>query len=101
VVFRPGWPECCPWAVQDLVGALAQHGDRSSLHRLRVVDVDVETAGACELGQDLAIHDGVGARFVGGATLDRDVFGELRRPGSQRDRRDGPGQSGGNLVERG
>ena len=46
---------------------------RSGLHVLGVVEVDVPAAGACEFGQHLAVHDGVGAALVRHATLHGDV----------------------------
>ena len=60
--------------------------DRLTHHRLGVVEVDVPATSVCELGELLAIHDGVGPGLIRRATLDGDVVGEVGRPGSERDR---------------
>jgi len=52
-----------------------------------------------EVGEYLAIHDGVGAGLVRRAKLNGDVIGEVGRPGSQRDRYNGFRQCSGNVVE--
>ena len=68
--------------------------DRLTHHRLGVVEVDLPVTSVRELGELLAIHDGVGPGLVRRATLDGDVVGEVGRPGSQRDREDRRGQRG-------
>ncbi len=57
--------------------------------------------GVGDFGEDLAVHDGVGAGFVGGAALDLDVFGEVEGPVPEGDREDRGGERGGDLVEGG
>ena len=99
MVLRPGWPHRCPRSLQDLVGALSQHADRLTHHCLRVIEVDFPATSVCELGELLAIHDGVGPGLVWRASLDGDVVGEVERPGSERDREDRRGQRGCDLVE--
>ena len=100
MVLRPGRPHRRPRTVQDLVGPLSQHADRLTFHLLRVVEVDFPVTSVRELGEHLAIHDRVGAGLIWRATLDGDVVGEVRRPGSERDRDDRRGQRGCDLVER-
>ena len=62
------------------------------LHIRGVIEVDGPAARACELGQHLAVHDGVGAALVGRTALEGDVRGEVGRPGTQRHRHDRFGQ---------
>ena len=45
-------------------------------HCLRVVQMNFPAAGVRELGELLAIHDGVGPSLIGRATLDGDVVGK-------------------------
>ena len=52
-----------------------------------------------ELGEHLAIHDGVGAAFVWDAPLDRDILREVVGPGVERHRDDRFGQVGLELVK--
>ena len=78
MVLRPGRPQRCPRALQDLVGPLGQHAGRLTYHGLRVVEVDLPATGVCELGEHLAVHDRVGPGLVRRATLDGDVVGEVR-----------------------
>jgi hypothetical protein len=61
--------------VEHLVGPLTEDADRLALHVPGVIAVDRQAAGACEFGQHLAVHGGVGAALVGRATLDADVVG--------------------------
>ena len=90
--FVQGGPNRRPRTLQDLVCPLTQHADRLTDDFLRVVEVDFPVASVRELGQHLAIHDGVGAGFIGRAPLDGDVGGEVQWPGSERDRDDWRGQ---------
>ena len=100
VVLRPGRAERCPGAAEDLVGPLAEQVGRLRLDVLGVVAVDLPAAVVGELGEQLAVHDRVGAGLVRRAALDGDVVGEVERPEPQRDRDDGRGQRGRELVER-
>jgi hypothetical protein len=86
--------------VQDLVGPRGEHADHLTHHCLRVVEVDLPATSVCELGELLAIHDGVGPGLIWRATLDGDVVGEVQRPGAERDREDRGGQRGCDLIER-
>jgi hypothetical protein len=83
MVLRPRWPQCCSRSLQDLVGPLPEHPDRLTDHCLRVKHLDFPVASVCELGELLAVHDGVGPSLIRHATLDGDVVGEVERPGSQ------------------
>src|SRR2546426_8243651 len=82
MVFRPRWPHSGPRAMEDLVGAMSQHPDRLSYHCVGVIEVDFPTTSECELGERLAIHDGVGAGLIRRATLDGNVIREVGRPRS-------------------
>jgi hypothetical protein len=86
--------------VQDLVGLASQPADRLIDDVLGAIEVDVPIASMGQLGENLAIHDGVGPGLVGDATLDGDVGGEVERPFPQRDRRDRLGKRGRDLVKR-
>ena len=55
---------------------------RVRLDVLGVEEVNLDAAVACEPGEHLAIHDGVGPALVRHETLGRDVLGEVCRPGS-------------------
>jgi hypothetical protein len=89
-----------PAVLQDLIGSPGENAGRSPQHGLGVVEVDAPAPGVGEFGELLAIHDRVGpprtARDAG-----RRVSGEVKRPGSKRDRADAAGRRAGVLVERG
>jgi hypothetical protein len=74
--------------VEDLVGALSQDSGRLTFDCLGVIEVDFPVACVRELRKHLAIHDGVGAGLIWGATLDGYVVREVHGPGSKRDRDD-------------
>src|SRR2546426_9597090 len=90
MVFRPWWPHGGPRAMEDLVGPMSQHPDRLSYHCVGVIEVDFPTASECELGERLAIHDGVGAGLIRRAA----VGGHVRRGGGGA-RAGGGGPDGG------
>ena len=83
MVPRPGRADRRPGSEEDLVGPVAENPGRLTHDCLRVVDVDFPATGVRDLGQLLAVHDGVGPRLVWRATLDGDVVGEVERPGSK------------------
>jgi hypothetical protein len=87
--------------MQDVIGPIGQDPNRLRFDLLGGVEVDFPIPRMGEVGEYLAIHDGVGAGFIRRAKLNGYVIGEIRRPGSQRYRDDGFGQYGGNVVERG
>jgi len=65
MVLRPRWSQRRPRAVQHLVRPLAQDASRLGLDVAGVEEVDVPTSVVGEVGQHLAVHDGVGAALVG------------------------------------
>jgi hypothetical protein len=85
MVLRPRRSHRRPSSVQDLVGSPTEHSDRLTDHVLRFVEVDVPATIVCELGEHLAVHDGVGAGLVRRAALEGDVVGEspAARPGAR------------------
>ena len=92
LVLRPGRPQPCPRTTEDLVGTLSQHPDRPTYYIPRVVEVDLPVTSMRDIGEYVAIDDGVGASLIWHPTLDGDVVGEVRRSDSQRDRHDRLGQ---------
>ena len=85
--------------MQNPVGAIGQDLDCLRLDPLRVVEMNCPAACVCEIGEYLAVHDGVGMGLVRRAKLNGYVVGKVRRPSSQRDRDGGFGQCGGDVVE--
>ena len=83
MLLRPWRPHGCPGALEDLVGLVSQQPDRLIYHGLSVIEVDFPATSVGDLGECLAIHDGVGAGLIRRATLDGNVLGELGRPRSQ------------------
>ena len=69
--------------MEDLVGPMSQHPDGLSDHCVGVIEVDFPTTSECDLGERLAIHDGVGAGLIRSATLDDNVIGKVGRPRSE------------------
>ena len=94
MVLGPGRPKRFPRAAQDLVGPLAEDDEGLALNIRGVIEVDGPAARARELGQHLAVHDGVGAALVGRTASEGDVRGEVEWPGTQRHRHDRFGQCG-------
>ena len=100
MVLCPRRSQRCPRAVEYVVGPLTEDGHRLALYVLGVEEMDVPAACAGTLSQHLAVHDGVGTAFIGCATLDVDVVGEVKRPPSQRHRHDRFGYCGCQFVQR-
>jgi hypothetical protein len=75
-------------------GALTEPAEGLIDDCLGVIQVDFPATSVGELGELLAIHDGVGAGLIGRATLDGDVVREVEWPGPKRDRQDRRGQRG-------
>ena len=101
MILRPGRSERRPRATEHVVGSVTEDGSRPVLDLLGVEELDVPAARARTLGEHLAVHDRVGTSFVGWATLDADVVGEVDRPGSQRHRQDRIPDGGSQFVQRG
>ena len=85
MVLRPRWSQRCPWATKHLVRSLTQNASRLLLDVLGVVGMNNPAAFACDFGQHLAIHDGVGPALVWHTALNGDIGGEVGGPGPQRD----------------
>ena len=78
--FVQGGPSAARGPAQDLLGPLAQPVGRLRLDELGVVAVDLPAARVGELGEQVAVHDRVGAGLVRRAALDGDVVREAGRP---------------------
>src|SRR5262245_11597575 len=83
VVLRPGRSEPRARSLEHLVGSLTEQTDRLREDVLGAVEVDLPVASVRDLAEHLAIHDGVGPRFVRRPTLDRDLVGEVGWHGAQ------------------
>ncbi len=94
------WAQLRPRAAQHLVGTLPQDPDGVVLDVLGVVEGDLPTPRTSELGEDPAVHDGVGSALVGHPALHRDLVGKIGRPLSHRHRDDRRTHIGRELVER-